>query len=86
LQYIEDTVDKFDLRKHVHASVECLGAKWDGGNNQWSVQFRDLTTDIVFTRSATMLISAVGGISVPRGVSPLLKRSVITQELTAPLA
>ncbi|TIA57925.1 monooxygenase [Aureobasidium pullulans] len=66
LQYIKDTVDKFDLRKHVHASVECLGAKWDVQNKHWAVTFRDLTTDIVFIRTATMLISAVGGISAPR--------------------
>ncbi|KAG2166605.1 hypothetical protein VTO58DRAFT_103499 [Aureobasidium pullulans] len=69
LQYIEDTVDKFDLRKHVHASVECLGAKWDVQNKHWAVTFRDLTTDIVFIRTATMLISAVGGISAPRDVT-----------------
>jgi hypothetical protein len=68
LQYIEDTVDKFDLRKHIHASVECLGAHWDSANNEWSLRFRDLMTEIVFTRTATMLISAVGGISVPRDV------------------
>lgn len=70
LQYIEDTVDKFDLRKHIHASVECLGAQWNGETNEWSVRFRDLTTEIVFTRAATMLISVVGGISVPRDVGP----------------
>jgi len=73
LQYIEDTVDKFDLRKHVHASVECLGAKWDVQNQHWMVKFRDLTTDVVFSRNATMLISAVGGISVPRDVRSSLK-------------
>jgi cation diffusion facilitator CzcD-associated flavoprotein CzcO len=71
LQYIEDTVDKFDLRKHVHASVECLGAKWDVQNKQWAVKFRDLTTNVVFTRNATILISAVGGISAPRDVCRL---------------
>ncbi|KAK3630899.1 hypothetical protein LTR56_017172 [Elasticomyces elasticus] len=68
LQYIEDTVDKFKLRPHIHTSVECSGAKWHANVNQWSVQFRDLKTGIVFTRHATMLISAVGGISVPKDV------------------
>ena len=43
-------------------------SKWDVQNKHWAVTFRDLTTDIVFIRTATMLISAVGGISAPRDV------------------
>ncbi|KAI6828052.1 monooxygenase [Hortaea werneckii] len=68
LQYMEDTVDKFGLRPHIHGSVECLGAKWMGEEGHWAVNFKDWQTGITFTRTATLLISAVGGISVPRDV------------------
>ncbi|KAK7230081.1 hypothetical protein V2G26_002251 [Clonostachys chloroleuca] len=68
LQYIEDTVDKFNLRPHINLGVECIGSEWDSSKNQWRVRLRDLKTGIEFTRTATMFISAVGGISVPREV------------------
>ncbi|KAI9166333.1 FAD-binding monooxygenase-like protein 5 [Paramyrothecium foliicola] len=68
LQYIEDTVDKFQLRPHINVSVECTGAKWDATKWEWRVHLKDLKTGINFTRCATMFISAVGGISVPREV------------------
>ncbi|KAH7142554.1 hypothetical protein DER46DRAFT_668041 [Fusarium sp. MPI-SDFR-AT-0072] len=68
LQYIEDTVDKFQLRPHINVSVECLGAQWDKAEGQWHVRLRDLQTDITFVRQATMFISAVGGISMPKDV------------------
>ena len=28
---MEDTVDKFDIRKHVQPSIECIGAEWQIG-------------------------------------------------------
>ena len=68
LQYIEDTVDKFQLRPHINTSIECLGASWNNSEAQWHVTLKDLATDIIFTRKATMFISAVGGISMPREV------------------
>jgi len=68
LQYIEDTVDKFQLRPHINVSVESLGAQWDKAEGQWHVRLRDLQTDITFVRQATMFISAVGGISMPKDV------------------
>ncbi|KAF4549238.1 Pyridine nucleotide-disulfide oxidoreductase-like protein 9 [Elsinoe fawcettii] len=68
LQYIEDTVDKFQLRSHIHTSVECLGAQWDARSAEWHVQFKDYSTGIEFQRRATIFISAVGGISFPRDV------------------
>lgn len=65
---MEDTANKFDLRKHMHFSIECLGASWNGDTRKWDVRFHDLRTKIQFVRSATVLISAVGGISYPRDV------------------
>ncbi|KAL3445141.1 hypothetical protein BJX65DRAFT_297236 [Aspergillus insuetus] len=68
LQYMEDTIDKFDIRKHIHESVECLGARWNVSKSHWEVQFKDLRTGIQYTRTAAILVSAVGGISFPREV------------------
>ncbi|KAF2731393.1 monooxygenase [Polyplosphaeria fusca] len=68
LDYMEDTVDKFDLRKHMHFSTECLGATWNQSINKWDVHVRDKKTRLEFTRRATVFISAVGGISYPRDV------------------
>ncbi|EAW17031.1 flavin-containing monooxygenase [Aspergillus fischeri NRRL 181] len=68
LQYIEDTVDKFDLRKHVIPSVECTGAVWDEKSEKWTVYFRDVKTDLKFVRYASIFVSAVGAISLPREI------------------
>lgn len=63
---MEDTVDKFDIRKHVHTSIECTGARWHGDLSKWEVSFRDHKTNIEFTRFASIFVSAVGAISFPR--------------------
>ncbi|KIX00872.1 uncharacterized protein Z518_09937 [Rhinocladiella mackenziei CBS 650.93] len=68
LDYMEATVDKYDLRKHMQFEIECLGAKWNNDTSAWDVQFRDLRTKIEYIRSATIFVSAVGGISYPREV------------------
>ncbi|PLB47594.1 monooxygenase [Aspergillus steynii IBT 23096] len=68
LQYIEDTVDRFDLRKHVITSVECTGASWDEECQEWAVALRDNKTGLEFVRRATILVSAVGAISFPRDI------------------
>ena len=65
---IEDTVDKFDLRKHIITSVECTGASWDEGRGEWAVGLRDHRTGLDFVRYATIFVSAVGAISFPRDV------------------
>jgi cation diffusion facilitator CzcD-associated flavoprotein CzcO len=65
---MENTVDKFDLRRHVHASVECTGAKWDNDKNKWEVMLKDTKTGIEYSRFASVFVSAVGAISYPRNV------------------
>lgn len=64
---MEATVDKFDLRKHMQFGVECVSASWNE-EGHWEVRLRDTATDIEFTRTAAVFISAVGGISKPRDV------------------
>ena len=65
---MEDTVDKFDIRKHVHSSVECTGAKWHRDVAKWEVFVKDLQSGIEYSRFASVFVSAVGAISFPRDV------------------
>lgn len=65
---MEDTVDKFDLRKHFHDSVECMGAVWRSDRSKWEVNLKDHKTGKEYTRFASVLVSAVGAISYPRDV------------------
>jgi cation diffusion facilitator CzcD-associated flavoprotein CzcO len=65
---MDATVDKFDLRFHMFFEIECTGAEWSAEKGKWEVQFRDCKTDIHFVRYATILVTAVGGLSVPKDV------------------
>lgn len=65
---MEDTVDKFDLRRHVQTSVECVGADWQADLKKWRVTFKDLKTGMTYHRHASVFVSAVGAISFPRDV------------------
>jgi cation diffusion facilitator CzcD-associated flavoprotein CzcO len=65
---MESTVDKFDLRKHMQFGIECLTATWNEEKEIWNILFRDTKTNIQYLRKATIFISAVGGISLPRDI------------------
>ncbi|QVM07146.1 hypothetical protein D8B26_001850 [Coccidioides posadasii str. Silveira] len=65
---MENTVDKYNLRPHMRFGIECMGARWRSDIGQWEVTLRDLKTNIEYSRYATALVSAVGGISFPRDV------------------
>lgn len=62
---MEATVEKFDLRKHMEFRIECISASWNDAGF-WEVRLLDCQTHIEYTRTATIFISAVGGISKPR--------------------
>ena len=47
--------------------VECVSAAWHK-NSHWQITLRDLVTGIEYTKTAMMLVSAVGGISAPRDI------------------
>ncbi|KAM5342242.1 hypothetical protein ACJ41O_013208 [Fusarium nematophilum] len=65
---MNDTVDKFALREHMHFETECLGATWNNNTAKWEVQLRDVRTGRTFVAYGTVLISAVGAISFPKKV------------------
>ncbi|KAF2834536.1 FAD/NAD(P)-binding domain-containing protein [Patellaria atrata CBS 101060] len=64
LDYVNTTVEKFNLRPHIHASIEMIRAIWLEDKNTWHIQLKDLKTGIQFVRFCTILISAMGGISL----------------------
>ncbi|KAF4994132.1 hypothetical protein FDECE_13232 [Fusarium decemcellulare] len=64
LAYMENTVDKFQLRGHFHFNTECTGAEWVDG--AWHVHFVNSVTGDKFMKQCTILLSAVGGFSIPR--------------------
>ncbi|KAJ0119957.1 hypothetical protein J7T55_000807 [Diaporthe amygdali] len=68
LQYIESTVDKFSLRSHFRLNSECTGAIWLSPEQQWEVEFVDTTTKERFTKTCAILLTAVGGFSIPREI------------------
>ncbi|KAB5531368.1 hypothetical protein GE09DRAFT_1040978 [Coniochaeta sp. 2T2.1] len=66
LNYIEDTVDKFDLRAHFRFNFECLAAEWV--DEQWRVLLVNTRTGQRLVRGCDILLSAVGGFSHPRRI------------------
>lgn len=56
---LENTVDKFDLRRFFNFNAECVGAEWD--DDHWNVHFRDVVNGKLYTKQCNILISAVGG-------------------------
>ncbi|ODV89695.1 hypothetical protein CANCADRAFT_4319 [Tortispora caseinolytica NRRL Y-17796] len=68
LQYINDTVDKFGLRKYIHTKIEVESASWNETTNQWDVNLIDLKTGVHFTRSSQILFSCVGAIATPKDI------------------
>ncbi|KAH7361730.1 hypothetical protein B0T11DRAFT_279427 [Plectosphaerella cucumerina] len=64
LNYIESTVDKFQLRRHFNLRKECRGAEWENGH--WKVNFYDVKAGREFSEKCDILLSAVGGFSQPR--------------------
>lgn len=51
----------------MYFGVECLSASWNDKGG-WEVRLRDTKTQVEYIRTATIFISAVGGISKPRDI------------------
>lgn len=66
LQYMNDVVDKFDLRGYFELQIECLEARWIDDEKVWEVTLKNMASGHKFKRKATVFISAVGGISNPK--------------------
>ncbi len=61
LEYIEHVADRFDLRKDVMLNTRVLTARFDSGDNLWTI-----TTDKGDSFSAPYIVMATGNLSTPR--------------------
>ena len=60
-KYLEETVDEYDLRRHLRLGVAVESARWDDHRHGWTVRLSDGTVD-----ECEVLVSAVGFLNVPR--------------------
>ena len=60
-KYLEETVDEFGLRPHLHLGVTVESAAWDDERHTWTVRLDDGSTD-----ECHVLVSGVGFLNVPR--------------------
>ncbi|KIW32891.1 uncharacterized protein PV07_04404 [Cladophialophora immunda] len=68
LAYLNDVVDRFELRGFFELQIECLGAVWNEEEQLWEVSLKNVVTGIEFRRKANIFVSAVGGISAPKEI------------------
>ena len=55
---------KFDV-KNIRFGTRIDGATWSAARGLWTVEITDLATEVKHTKTCTILISAVGGLSTP---------------------
>jgi cation diffusion facilitator CzcD-associated flavoprotein CzcO len=60
-------VDRFNLRPHFRFNAECIKAEWK--SPIWTITFRNSQTGEHYIQTCDILLSAVGGFSVPREVT-----------------
>ena len=60
-KYLEEAVDEFGLRPHLHLGVTVESATWDDDRHVWTVALDDGTVE-----ECHVLVSAVGFLNVPR--------------------
>jgi cation diffusion facilitator CzcD-associated flavoprotein CzcO len=60
-KYLEETVDEYDLRPHLHLGVAAESATWDDDCHLWTVRLDDGSVE-----EGHVLVSGVGFLNVPR--------------------
>jgi cation diffusion facilitator CzcD-associated flavoprotein CzcO len=66
LEYMHDVADKYDLRPHCRFHTSVDKAEWDTDANVWRIETRDVRTGEKKLSHATVLVSAIGVLVVPR--------------------
>ncbi|PYH93091.1 monooxygenase [Aspergillus ellipticus CBS 707.79] len=65
LNYLHQVIEKNDLARHFVGNVQWETAAWNEATSTWLVTLRDMHSNRVFEHECKVLISAVGGLSVP---------------------
>ncbi|OTB01185.1 hypothetical protein M426DRAFT_14762 [Hypoxylon sp. CI-4A] len=77
LEYIHDCARHFELRveEDIYLQYECTSASWSQKNKRWTVNFNDLARGKPYSIQATILVTAMGVLSIPKGLDdlPVLK-------------
>lgn len=61
LNYLQSTVDKFDLRQYMEFNVHCTGAVWDEDSSEWIVSLKKSGhPDQSFETRCDIFVYAVG--------------------------
>ncbi|KAJ5745896.1 monooxygenase [Penicillium odoratum] len=69
LDYINQVAAEHGVFRHIVCHVQWEEARWNEDTSTWQVRLRDLSTDVCFEQECKILISAVGGLSVPKLVN-----------------
>ncbi|KAG4437835.1 hypothetical protein IFR05_006681 [Cadophora sp. M221] len=59
-QYLNDFIDKNDLRSSIHCNSSVTGAQWDDGKNKWIVAVKNEADERVSEEEADVIIDATG--------------------------
>ncbi|EAW14397.1 flavin-containing monooxygenase [Aspergillus clavatus NRRL 1] len=69
LQYFNKVATDHGIPPHMVFHTQWEGAEWKEDTSSWRVQLRNLATNQCFEQECKVLISAVGGLSVPKPFS-----------------
>ncbi|KZF26121.1 FAD/NAD(P)-binding domain-containing protein [Xylona heveae TC161] len=60
LRYWQRVADKYDVRKYIRLSHQCLEARWLETASQWQVKILNLETGLIFTDTADVFMTGIG--------------------------
>ncbi|OQD87623.1 hypothetical protein PENANT_c005G07881 [Penicillium antarcticum] len=63
--YSLSVADHFDVARHFVCHVDWEEAHWQEASSTWLVKLKDLSTGKIFQQQCSLLVSAVGGLTVP---------------------
>jgi len=64
-EYMLNVAKKYNLPKHTTFHTEALGAKWDTEAERWTVTFKNIKTQEVFSKTSKFLVMCCGPLSTP---------------------
>lgn len=64
-EYMLNVAKKYNLYKHAHFRTEALSATWDKETERYTVSFKNLGTQEVYTKTCKFLVMCAGPLSVP---------------------
>lgn len=68
LKYFNQVAAQHDVSRHIVCHTQWKEAYWIEETSTWKVQLQDLSTGVCFEQECKILVSAVGGLSIPNMV------------------